>query len=157
LFWAHLRLAELDRARDLAAAICSEAGSDTSRCLAVRIALLASTGDRQALDLAADKLAANRAAKPAGGWASNPDASEVASVFANYVGDMPRATAALREARDNNFDWPATQALLSGPNGARLPEEVSRDPDWLAVWNEPKLRETLAVYRANLAAFRKGE
>ncbi|HET7063878.1 MAG TPA: hypothetical protein VFI49_06335 [Rudaea sp.] len=157
LFWAHLRLAELDRARDLAAAICGEVGPDASRCLAVRVALNAVNGDRHALDLAADKLAANRAAKPPGGWASNPDASEIASVFANYAGDMPRATAALREALHNNYDWIATQALLSGPNGARLPEEVSQDPEWLAAWNDPRLREAMAAYRANLAAFRKGE
>jgi len=47
--------------------------------------------------------------------------------------------------------------LLSGPNGARLPEEVSQDPAWLAVWNDPRLREAMSVYRVNLAAFRKGE
>jgi len=157
LFWAYLRLADLDRARELAAAICAEVGPDASRCLAVRIALHALNGDRRALDLAVDKLAANRATKQAGGWGSNPDASEIASLFANYVGDMPRATAALRESLPNNADWIATQALLSGPNGARLPEEVSQDPAWLAVWNDPRLREAMSVYRVNLAAFRKGE
>ena len=157
LFWAHLRLAELDRARDVADAICGEIGTDASRCLAVRISLHAANGDRQALDLAARKLAANRAAKPPGGWASNPDASEIASMYANYVGDMPRATVALREALVNNYDWIATQTLLSGPNGARLPEEVSLDPDWLAVWDDPKVSEAMSVYRKNLATFRKGE
>ena len=81
----------------------------------------------------------------------------VVAWLAVYVGDIPRATAALRESADNNFDWPATQALLSGPNGARLPEEISQDPEWRAAWNVPRIRETLAVYRANIAAFRKGE
>jgi TolB-like protein/Flp pilus assembly protein TadD len=156
LLWAYLRLGELDHARDVATAICAEVGSDASRCLAVRIALHAVNGDRRALGLAVDKLAANRATKQSGGWSSNPDGSEIASLFANYVGDMPRATAALRDALENNYDWIVTQALLSGPNGARLPEEVSQDPAWLAVWNDPRLRETMAVYRANLAAFRKG-
>ena len=157
LFWAYLRLAELDHARDMATAICGEIGPGASRCLAVRVALDAVNGDRQALELAKDKLAVNRAAKQPGGWGNNPDASEIASLFANYVGDMPRATAAIREALPNSYDWIATQALLSGPNGARLPEEVSQDPEWLAVWNDPRLREAMAVYRANLAAFRKGE
>jgi len=157
LFWAYLRLGELDHARDLATAICGEIGADARRCLAVRIALHAVDGDRKALDLAIDKLAANRAAKQPGGWGSNPDASEIASLFANYVGDLPRATAAIREALPNSYDWIATQALLSGPNGARLPEDISQDQDWLAAWNDPRLREAMAVYRTNLAAFRKGE
>jgi len=48
-------------------------------------------------------------------------------------------------------------ALLSGPHGERMPEEVSKDPEWLAVWNDPRLREAMAVYRTNLVAFRRGE
>ncbi len=157
LFWAYLRLAELDHARDFAAAICGEVGPDTSRCLAVRIGLYAANGDQKALGLAIDKLAANRASKQARGWTNNPGASEIASVFANYVGDMPRATAALREALQDNDDWVVTQALLSGPQGARLPEEVSQDPAWLATWDDPKLHETMTAYRTNLVAFRRGE
>jgi len=156
LFWAYLRLAELDRARALATAICDEVGPDTSRCLSVRIALHAANQDQPALAPAIDKLAAIRAAKPVGGWTNNPGPSEIASLFANYVGDMARATAAVRDALRENDGW-AVMPLLGGPRGARLPEEVSRDPDWLAVWNDPKLRETMAAYRANLAAFRKGE
>jgi TolB-like protein/Tfp pilus assembly protein PilF len=68
LFWAYLRLAELDHARDQATAICGEVGADASRCLAVRIALHVVDGDRHALGLAVDKLAANRGAKQPGGW-----------------------------------------------------------------------------------------
>ncbi len=157
LFWAHLRLAELGQARDLATAICAETGANANRCLAVRIALHAADHDQPALDLAADRFTANRATKQPGGWASNPGSSEAASLFANYVGDMPRATDALRDGLRNSDDWVLTWALLSGPHGARLPEEVSQDPDWLAAWNDPKLRETMTAYRANLAAFRKGD
>jgi hypothetical protein len=69
---------------------------------------------------------------------------------------MPRATAAVRDALRESDGW-VVMPLLCGPQGARLPEEVSRDPEWLAVWNDPKLRETVAAYRANLAAFRKGD
>jgi TolB-like protein len=156
LFWAYLRLAETDHARELATAICAEVGSDTSRCLSVRIALHAANRDQSALALAVAKLADNRAVKQAGGWTNNPSPSEIASLFANYVADMPRATAAVRDALRENDGW-VVMPLLGGPNGARLPEEVSRDPEWLAVWNDPKLRETMAAYRANLAAFRKGD
>ena len=49
LFWAYLRLAEPDRARDLATAICDEVGPDTSRCLSVRIGLYAANGNKPAL------------------------------------------------------------------------------------------------------------
>jgi tetratricopeptide (TPR) repeat protein len=156
LFWAYLRLAELDRARDLATAICEEVGAETSRCLSLRIALHATNRDQPALASAVDKLAAIRAAKPVGGWTNNPSPSEIASLFANYVGDMPRATAAVRDALRESDGW-VVMPLLCGPHGARLPEEISQDPEWLAIWNDPKLRETMAAYRANLAAFRKGE
>jgi len=156
LFWAYLRLAELDRTRDLATAVCDEVGPDTSRCLSVRIALYAANRNEPALAPAVDKLAANRAGKPIGGWTNNPGPSEIASLFANYVGDMPRATAAVRDALRESDGW-VVMPLLCGPKGARLPEEVSQDPEWLAVWNDPKLRETMTAYRANLAAFRKGE
>ena len=77
-------------------------------------------------------------------------------LYANYVIDIPAATAEQRESM-RNFDWPITEAILLGPGGARLPEEISRDPDWLAVWADPKLREAMQLYRANLAAFRKGQ
>jgi hypothetical protein len=53
--------------------------------------------------------------------------------------------------------YQVTTPLHGGPQGARMPEEISQDPGWLAAWNDPKLRETMAAYRANLAAFRKGE
>jgi len=156
LFWAYLRLAELDHARELATAICGEVGQDTSRCLSVRIALHAANGDKPALALAVDKLAANLAAQQSGGWADNPGPSDATSLFANFIGDMPRATAMLRGTLREKAD-PVTRALLGGPHGARLPEEVSQDPAWLAVWNDPELRETMTAYRTNLAAFRKGE
>ena len=156
LFWAYLRLAELDHARELATAICAEVGPDANRCLSVRVALHAADRDQPALALAIDKLSANLAAKQSGGWAGNPGSADAASLFANYVGDMPRATAAVRAALRGNDGW-IVMPLLGGPHGAQLPEEVSQDPQWLAVWNDPKLRETMAAYRANLAAFRKGE
>ena len=69
---------------------------------------------------------------------------------------MPRATAAVRDALGES-DGRVVMPLLCSPQGARLPEEISQDPEWLAVWNDPKLRGTVAAYRANLAAFRKGD
>ena len=48
-------------------------------------------------------------------------------------------------------------ALLWAQGGAKLPEEMSRDPQWLAAWNDPRAAELMALYRANIAAFRRGE
>ena len=55
------------------------------------------------------------------------------------------------------FDYGVTTPLLIGPTGARLPEEVSTDPDWLAFWSQPDLKELMDAYRKNLGAFRAGD
>ena len=34
----------------------------------------------------------------------------------------------------DNDKYPTTFALLNAPGGAKLPEEISRDPSWLAAW-----------------------
>jgi len=62
--------------------------------------------------------AANLAAQPSGGWADNPGPSDATSLFANFIGDMPRATAAVRDALRENDGW-VVMPLLGGPHGAR--------------------------------------
>ena len=52
--------------------------------------------------------------------------------------------------------WNIMNPLRLGARGALLPEEISQDPEWLAVWADPKLHDLMAAYRANLIAFRKG-
>ena len=46
--------------------------------------------------------------------------------------------------------------LLVTSQGQKLPEEISTDPQWLAVWGDPRLKEWVEAYRANLATFREG-
>jgi hypothetical protein len=82
--------------------------------------------------------------------------SDVASLYANQLHEIPKATAAIRESMAN-LDYCILPPLLYGPKGPRLPEEISRDPDWLAVWADPKLRQLMDTYRANLTAFRNGK
>ena len=41
--------------------------------------------------------------------------------------------------------------------GGRLPEDLSRDSQWLEVWNDPRAQEVMALYRSNIAAYRRGE
>jgi hypothetical protein len=80
----------------------------------------------------------------------------VASLYANQLHDIPKATAAMRESLAS-LDYCIALPLLYGPKGPRLPEEISRDPEWLAFWADPKLRQLMDTYRANLTAFRNGK
>jgi hypothetical protein len=58
-------------------------------------------------------------------------------------------------ALDQN-DWFPTNVLVYAPGGAKLPEEISTDPEWLAVWADPRLVDVINVYRQNLLAWRAG-
>ena len=149
-FWPLMALKRLDEAARSQAQTCKLAGPDSRGCVTQHAALLAAAGQA----LAARKfLAEFQKRVPRSSYARGRG---LAMIYANYVVDIPAATAAQRESI-HNLDWPITEALLLGPTGARLPEEISRDPDWLAVWADPKLREVMQLYRANLAAFRKGD
>jgi len=146
-FWPLVALKRLDEAAHSQAQTCKLAGADSRNCAIQRAVLLAATGKVPA----ARKFLANaqKHTTRAG------DGREAAMVNADYLADIAAGTAAQRDSM-KNFRWPITEAILLGPTGARLPEEISRDPDWLAVWADPKLREVMQLYRANLAAFRKG-
>lgn len=148
IFWAQLRLGELDAAGQTSAAICKQAGAESGFCLYNRVVLDQASGRTSALQSALAKLVSTRAV---GAGAGNG----LAALFANELDDIPRATAALRETLRVSY-FTTMFVLLNGPTGARLPEEISQDPAWLAVWADPKLRELMAAYRANLIAYRKG-
>ena len=79
-------------------------------------------------------------------------ASAMASLYLE-VGDIAQATQWQRTALDVG-DWFPNTALLGAPGGAKLPEEISQDPDWLAVWADPRIKDLMANYRRNLLAWR---
>lgn len=82
-------------------------------------------------------------------------AAIVLVLVALALGDIPRATVEVRRivrAPDSTTLF----VLLNGPAGARLAEEISQDPAWLAVWDDPQLHEVMLAFRANLARYRKG-
>ena len=149
VFWAQLRLGQLDAARQSLATVCGEAGQGSRLCLIGQAAFNKASGGDVAPVLA--KLSA----RIASGADEGVPAFDIISLYANELGDIRKATALVREANQGT-DIYTQQALLSGPRGALMPEEVSKDPEWLAAWNDPKLRETMAAYRKNLTAFRKG-
>jgi hypothetical protein len=82
--------------------------------------------------------------------------SSITDFCANELGDIPQATAAAQLSLKLP-NWNLTFPLQNGIRPARLPEEISTDPAWLAVWSDPKLREIMQLYRANLTAFRSGK
>ena len=81
--------------------------------------------------------------------------SRRAAIYANELNDIPKAIPELRMALQGN-SWNIINPLRWDGRAARLPEEISQDPEWLAVWNDPKLAELMSEYRKNIAAFRKG-
>ena len=148
-FVALLRLGKVSDAAETAKAICAEAGEGKARCTSFQLVLSSVRGDKAAAQRLSDRLMAGRRL-----WAGQAVfRSDIAMLYANFVGDIGNATLALRDSLDGQ-DYNITLVLLFGPNGARLPEEISQDPDWLAIWNDPRLREVMDLYRANLLAFR---
>lgn len=55
-----------------------------------------------------------------------------------------------------SVQWFGYENLLYATEAQKLLEEISTDPDWLSVWNDPRLNELMEAYRANLAKFRGG-
>ena len=151
VFWAQFRLRELDAARQTSATLCTMVGAERRLCLITIAQLYAASGRTRELAPLLAKLTTTKWVG-ADRWTS---ASDLAGLYANDLHDIPKATAVLREALQGT-DFYMQRTLLYGPHGARLPEEVSQDPAWLAAWADPKLHETMAAYRKNLLAFRKG-
>ena len=125
------------------------------RCRATHIALLAALGhsaqaERELAGIVADM----HANKP---FAFNGTSGSVglAALYVLSLHDPHSAAQEIRASLDD-VQWFGYNNLLGSPQGQKLPEEISTDSDWLAVWNDPRLKEYMAVYRANLAKFRSG-
>ncbi|HSE12268.1 MAG TPA: tetratricopeptide repeat protein [Rudaea sp.] len=149
---AHVRLGRIDAARAAAEKGCAIDPASILHCLVSRVMLLAVEGKRQPakalLDEAAQRI---RSGKVAAG-AFDPTVMAFACL---EVGDIAGATHWQRSAIDEGY-WFPTATLLNLQGGAKLPEEISRDPPWLAVWADPRMTDLMAVYRRNLLAWRAG-
>ena len=145
---AQARLGLAADAAETRKAICDEKGADDINCLLSRIYAGKAAGDSHEVADAALPIVRDIAAL------KSSDSQQTAGILATEVGDIKNATVLLRH-NDAGVGYGPNMALIRGPHGAQLPEEVSTDPDWLAVWSDPRLSEGMAVYRANLAAFRK--
>jgi TolB-like protein/Flp pilus assembly protein TadD len=88
---------------------------------------------------------------PRDGQAYRP--SELTALRLRALNDVPGAIESLTGAVEDPDVLLAT-ALLTGPAGAQLPEEISTNPQWLALWNDPRIAPFMQAYRANLVAWR---
>jgi TolB-like protein len=150
---ADVRLGRLDAARDATEKGCAVDPDSIADCLVNRAVLLAAQKQEQKakalLDGAALKYRAGEIPS------SNFDSVLVAFAYLELQ-DVDGATQWIRAALAEGH-WFPTVALVSSPQGAALPEEISRDADWLAVWADPRLKDLMAVYRRNLLAWRAGK
>jgi adenylate cyclase len=153
LFRVQLGLGKLDAARQSLATLCSKVGTEGRGCLIETVALYVAEG-RPAAEMA--PMLARLSADDWHGIDTTWLSSDVASLYANQLHNIPKATAAMRESLAS-LEFYITPPLLYGSKGPRLPEEISPDPKWLAFWADPKLRQLMDTYRANLTAFRNGK
>jgi hypothetical protein len=80
----------------------------------------------------------------------------LAQLYLIALRDPHGAAPEIRASLDS-VQWFGYDKLLNTAQGQKLPEEISTDPDWLSAWSDPRLKEWMDAYRANLARFRRGE
>jgi len=148
-----LAYARLDRVEEAKAAMekaCAFDPASVPNCLLNRVQWLAASGQvpqaKALLDDLGKKIRNDQL--PMGQY----DAALIAAYYLE-VSDIPKATQWQRTGLDEG-SWFLTTPLTGAPGGAKLPEELSRDPDWLAVWADPRLKDVMAAYRRNLLAWR---
>jgi TolB-like protein/Tfp pilus assembly protein PilF len=152
LMYSQLHAKDLDGARASLAKTCAGYGEDNPSCQLDRALMLAMTGKKDE----ARAIAAQAAEHPAPEWGGIPPYTLAAAVVALGLDDYAAAAGHVR-ASFGAIVWYPTLPLLWAQGGAKLPEEMSKDPQWLDAWNDPRAKELMALYRANIAAFRKGE
>jgi TolB-like protein/Flp pilus assembly protein TadD len=157
IFWMQVRLKRFAEARRTLLENCPGDNSTERRemvsaplasCIFLKVGLLAATGRNSE---AAQVFAASQSQSVT----TVERFSSIADFCANELRDIPQATAAARRGLKLP-NWNLTFPLQDGIRTARLPEEISTDPAWLAVWADPKLRGMMELYRGNLTAFRNG-
>jgi hypothetical protein len=79
----------------------------------------------------------------------------LAQLYLIALHDPHGAAPEIRASLDS-VQWFGYDKLLNTAQGQKLPEEISSDPEWLAVWADPRLKEFMDAYRANIARFRNG-
>ena len=150
--FAQVRSGQFTQARASVEQDCAITGPTGSFCEGNRIMVLAESGQRAQAEAMLDALVRDiRSGKhPVGEYGPTALAWQYSE-----VSDFAKAAAMQREALDNSDWYPfLLTPLTSAPGGARLPEEISQQPDWIAAWNDPRMKDLMTVYRRNLLAWR---
>jgi len=151
LVFASVRAGRVEQARTAMEKGCALTGPTGGNCEANHIFLLVATGQRaQAAAMLDDLVRDIDSGKHNVG---NYIPSFIASLYVE-VDNIARATEIQKRVLDTS-DWFPTSSLVFAPGGAKLPEEISTDPQWLAVWADPRLGDVIEVYRENLLAWRE--
>jgi TolB-like protein/tetratricopeptide (TPR) repeat protein len=145
-------LGRFERAEREFAAICPANQAQTPPCMDLRIVLLVAAKHASEAKTLFEKLTANNGAERPPGFYSF-----LAGAYANDFIDIPKATQNVRMSLGGDSTEVLTPLRWVVGQAPRLPEEISRDPEWLAVWADPKLRDLMTAYRANILAFRQGK
>jgi len=148
-----LRAARVADAQSTWNAHCSApAEKEGPRCATLRIVLLSAQGHRDDAAKALAALESGGGKVQVGGLKG-----ELGYAWLHLIAlhDPHGATARIQAALDH-VQWQGYDKLLVTSQGQKLPEEISTDPQWLAAWGDPRLKEWVEAYRANLATFREG-
>ncbi|MGB0133518.1 tetratricopeptide repeat protein [Dokdonella sp.] len=149
----YLGSGQIERARVAYEKACELNPDDSSVCGTNEALLLAAEGKDEQATSVVKALAGRLNAK--GNFGAYGSESTIAWLYAG-LHDFSRATVAQRAAIDLQ-DWFPTFAIVYALEGATLPEELSTDPQWLEVWNDPRMKAYMDAYRKNLLAWRAGD
>jgi len=151
LVFANARAGRLEQAGVTLEEYCALTGQTEQFCEGYRVILLAASGHLEQAEAMLDDLVRDiKSGKhPVGVY----DPSLLASLYLE-VANINKAIELQKLALDES-DWFPTNVLISAPGGAKLPEEISTDPEWLAVWADPRIEDVMSVYRHNLLAWRE--
>jgi Tfp pilus assembly protein PilF len=128
---------------------CTQHGADSLRCAGSRVRWLHGLGrDAEARETLHHALTRS---PPTGAFQWN-----IVAIHASLAGDPALATAAMRKSIDGGVMYAFNPMRLTG-RGQLLPEEVSTDPEWLALWTQPQVKDWYDAYRRNVVAFRNGQ
>ncbi len=150
LIFAYLRAGRFEEAREVLERGCAMSNVPKEKCDVNRALFLAASGARELAETLLDKIADNAQAAEV---LLGPDAPVTMASLYLEVPDIGKATEWQKIVLGTD-NWFPTNVLLNAPGGAQLPEEISTDADWLAVWDDPRISNLMAAYRRDLLAWR---
>jgi TolB-like protein/Tfp pilus assembly protein PilF len=142
-------LDRLDEAGRHAVAACAQWGAEHLRCLAARVRVLKARGKLEEARSALDQYVHRHPGR-------DPVACNYLAMSYGLIGAVDESTRHMRCSIDGGVMFAFNPLRLTG-RGELLPEEISTDPEWLALWTQPRVKDWFDAYRRNVVAFRNGK